>query len=356
MGTNFIDSQRISSAPGSGRGSSTCLNLCSSTTRRQSCRQHGRAFRSIGNPASSNLHVTYAGDSVNLQMGASVQSDRGVGRSVASNDEMSTVGWRAFVDQVSGEWDGVCVVFDTDGTPRELPEYYVPQAYRDWDVKLYDWQCQCSMHCPDVSVQSISTVTRKLMPTVGCEADAIAFTEDGQTNSFIFSNCGLATQNPTEDLLLNESAFDCKAEHILTLDEGSRIRFIHLLKRMGPERKWKINSIEIYVEKRDGPYTGRRELAGCGGGMDPFAKTEAMADPVGTVSRFSQDLGKKMGSCDTIIGLPQNCWTSFTCDPDELVIDIHAGVVSQDGTSMAAVHQKSIRGQLVESSLCRFPQ
>ena len=340
MSTILTVVQQSFSGPRYGQRSSTCSSVCSSstTTRRQSCRHHGVAFRSH---RPSSLHVTYAYNSLNLQAETSVQNEGS---------------WKVFVDQVSGEWDGVCVVFDSDGTPRELPEYYVPQAYRDWDVKLYDWQCQCSMHCPEVSVESISTVTRKLMPTVGCEADAIAFTEDGQTNRFIYSNCGLATQAPTEDVLVNESAFDCKAEHILTLNEGSRIRFIHLLKRMGPERKWKVNSVEMYVEKRDGPYTGRRELAGCGGGMDPFAKTEAMADPVDTVSKFSQDLGKKVSICDTIIGLPQNCWTSFTCDPDELVLDIHAGVVSRDGTSMATVHQKTVRGQLVESSLCRFFQ
>eukprot|EP00889_Picochlorum_renovo_P000492 jgi/Picre1/27522/NNA_000489.t1 len=171
---------------------------------------------------------------------------------VAADDcDAQSLSWEAFAEQVSGEWDGVSVTFDPEGCARELPEYYVPQAYRDWDVQLYDWQCQCSMTCDE---EGVSCVTRKLMPTVGCEADAIAFTEEARRDfGFDCKNCvfeerGLATRSPG-DAIADEKSFDCKAEHILTIGQGERIRMVHLLKRMGPEREWRVQGVEVYVEK-----------------------------------------------------------------------------------------------------------
>ena len=169
-----------------------------------------------------------------------------------------SIEWQRFGQTVSGEWDGVSATFDADGQPRQLPEYYVPQAYRDWDVQIHDWQCQCSMLCNEEGMQY---VTRKLMPTVGCEADAIAFTEEKGASSWdnsVVTEHGLATKSPG-DAISKEDAFDCAAEHIVPLPEdGMRIRIVHLLKRMGPEREWRVQGIEMYLEKRDGPYTGRR--------------------------------------------------------------------------------------------------
>ena len=47
--------------------------------------------------------------------------------------------WGQFAAHASGEWEGVNVAFDAAGKPQPLPEYYVPSAYRDWGVELYDW-------------------------------------------------------------------------------------------------------------------------------------------------------------------------------------------------------------------------
>ena len=43
----------------------------------------------------------------------------------------------------TGEWEGVTATFSADGSPQQLPERYVPGAFRDWGVELYDWQSQC---------------------------------------------------------------------------------------------------------------------------------------------------------------------------------------------------------------------
>lgn len=125
------------------------------------------------------------------------------------------------------------MTFNPDGTAQQLPEHYVPGAYRDWGVEIYDWQTQCSSnadeaqvgpskgdgmhaqpptrgaaaqaarlltctsacahapsyspcaclmetHAPTASTTCTAqfrSLLRRLMPTVGCEADAVAFTE-----------------------------------------------------------------------------------------------------------------------------------------------------------------------------------
>lgn len=43
-----------------------------------------------------------------------------------------------------GEWEGVTATFSPSGAPQQLPEHYVPEAFREWGVELFDWQSQCS--------------------------------------------------------------------------------------------------------------------------------------------------------------------------------------------------------------------
>ena len=292
--------------------------------------------------------------------------------------------WKSFTDRVVGEWDGVCATFDADGEARELPEYYVPQAYRDWDVQLYDWQSQCSMNSTETS--GLSCVSRRMMPTVGCEADAIAFTEEvpedlisGNSNAF-FTAQGHATQSPG-DIMADPKAFDCKAEHILTLGNDRRIRMVHLLKKMGSERQWRVQGVEVHVEKKDSEYHGRRELQGCGGGMDPFAKTAAQSiDEVAatfatgrtTASGFSLDAAAdvvtertgadwdfnafvaRAGEGLTVIGLPKQTWTGFSCGPaadGRVCLRILCGALAEDGRSMVVASQVSMDGVLTEAEL-----
>ena len=45
----------------------------------------------------------------------------------------------------------------------------MPQEFRDWEVRLVDWQTQCSMLA---TAEGVTYSLKRLMPTVGCEADA----------------------------------------------------------------------------------------------------------------------------------------------------------------------------------------
>ena len=51
------------------------------------------------------------------------------------------------------------------GQPQEIPEHYVPSAYREWDVQLYDWQTQCSSQA--LLDEGLRLSLKRLMPTVG---------------------------------------------------------------------------------------------------------------------------------------------------------------------------------------------
>lgn len=79
--------------------------------------------------------------------------------------------WSEFARNVSGEWDGFGADFTKEGTPIELPEYVVPEAFREWEVKVFDWQTQCPS-LADQQQPVLNYKTIKLLPTVGCEADA----------------------------------------------------------------------------------------------------------------------------------------------------------------------------------------
>ena len=108
--------------------------------------------------------------------------------------------WVEFARNVSGEWDGYGADFSSQGKPIELPESVVPEAYREWEVKVYDWLPQCpTLAQTDNSVLFYKWI--KLLPTVGCEADAATryFMDDrkvgGADNSAMLC-CSLVDEGP----------------------------------------------------------------------------------------------------------------------------------------------------------------
>ena len=273
--------------------------------------------------------------------------------------------WTSFSEAASGEWDGVNVTFDRDGEAQQLPEYYVPEAYRDWGVQLYDWQSQCSMLANDTG---LGYTLRRMMPTVGCEADAIAFTED-QLAVFTPSTAAITPEGgytwATVDDISPKDIFKASYEHCFPLTTGQRIRIVHNLKRMGSDSIWKVLSVEIHRERRDGPHTGRRELAGCGGGMDPISQIPALEVAIelsgewrASGMRFVPGNGGSMEASEiesttmvlvgfeTLIGLPLGAWSAVRLDGDtgELI----SGVVLEDGRVKLA--KQNIIGGKVESA------
>lgn len=71
-----------------------------------------------------------------------------------------------FASAASGEFEGVSATFNAEGQASELPEHFVPAAYREWEVKLFDWQTQCSA---EATKEGLHYTMKRLMPTVGVQ-------------------------------------------------------------------------------------------------------------------------------------------------------------------------------------------
>jgi len=214
---------------------------------------------------------------------------------------------------------------------------------------------------------------RRLMPTVGCEADAIAFTEEQQEMfpggssapyPTLCSN-GSFTHPPVG--LLDEDISQTSAEHAFPLDApGQRLRIVHSLRRMGSEQTWKLMSIELHRERYDSPFNGRRELAGCGGGMDFFATSARLdadnallgewrasgvrftsgADSMELVQNLieNEPWSRDLLPCNSLIGLPQQTWSACQVEGDD--VNLAAGVAMEDGRIQIAT--QTVRGGKLE--------
>lgn len=61
--------------------------------------------------------------------------------------------------------------FDPNGEKIPLPHLYIPDAYKEWGMELYDWQTHCTMQ---VDKGHLKQTTKTLYAGTGCECDTIA--------------------------------------------------------------------------------------------------------------------------------------------------------------------------------------
>lgn len=184
--------------------------------------------------------------------------------------------WNSFCEHAAGEWEGATATFSANGKPNELPSQYVPQEFNDWNVTLYDWQSQCSMQ-PQAT--GIKCLLKRIMPTVGCEADAQSFNEEKRQlfesgaplmegQQAILSN-GSYTAASSLDI---SSETSIRFEHCLVTAEQRRVRVVQHVTAPSASDPWELSSVEVHNEKYDAPYNGGASLSGCGGGMSNFAE------------------------------------------------------------------------------------
>ena len=184
--------------------------------------------------------------------------------------------WNSFCEHAAGEWEGATATFSSDGKPNELPSQYVPQEFNDWNVTLYDWQSQCSMQ-PQAT--GIKCLLKRIMPTVGCEADAQSFDEEkrqlfessaplAEGQQAILSSGSYTTASSLD--ISNETSI--RFEHCLVTAEQRRIRVVQYVTAPSASDAWTLATVEVHNEKYDAPYNGGASLSGCGGGMSNFAE------------------------------------------------------------------------------------
>lgn len=184
---------------------------------------------------------------------------------------------------VSGEWDGFGADFTKGGTPIELPESVVPEAYREWEVKVFDWQTQCPTLAQPHEF-SLMYKNIKLLPTVGCEADAatrysidernVTNNEQSPVLAFAYqsSGCYVAVW-PVADHGLDKLL---ELEHCLIdpQDKESRVRIIQVIRI--EDSKLELQNIKVFVEQWYGPFRNGDQLGGCSIRDSAFAATQPL--------------------------------------------------------------------------------
>ena len=247
----------------------------------------------------------------------------------------------------------------------------------------------------------LSTTCRRMMPTVGCEADAIAFTEESQ---LLFSStscsqaaitadgayiCGPDVDFTSQDPVVAKASLevcipvDTDINDIKRANRPQRIRVVFVLKRASVDSNWNIEGIELHKERWDAPFNGRRELSGCGGGMDPMAQGEKLKlDEVSSSSSLEWKVvdgvvyesgcvlkeaeeGRAWEMVEesdkekegwVVVGLPLGCWAAWCVGDETSVVEVEAGVVLEEGNRMRVGKRKVSDGVVVEASMLSLKQ
>ncbi|XP_054792697.1 uncharacterized protein LOC129298324 isoform X1 [Prosopis cineraria] len=188
--------------------------------------------------------------------------------------------WSQFAQRVSGEWDGFGADFSNEGKAMELPDLVVPEAFREWEVKLFDWQTQC----PTLAESEENILMYKnilLVPTVGCEADAATRYKvdqrqvggvNGGVTAFAYQSSGsyVAVWQKEDELLELEYCL------INPQDCESRVRIIQFV-RVLDHTNMVLQRIKVFREHWYGPFRNGEQLGGCAIRDSAFASTDPMA-------------------------------------------------------------------------------
>ncbi|XP_021811512.1 uncharacterized protein LOC110754716 isoform X2 [Prunus avium] len=232
----------------------------------------------VQSTASSSTNTTLS--DVKLQ----IQEDRNF-----NPTSTSATAWSEFARNVSGEWDGYGADFTKEGSPIELPENVVPGAYREWEVKVFDWQTQCpTLANPEEPVLVYKNI--ELLPTVGCEADAATrYTViekniggvNNEVSAFAYqsSGCYVAVW-PGEEK--GNKLLELEYCLINPQDKESRVRIIQVIRI--DNMKMMLQNTRVFCEQWYGPFRNGDQLGGCAIRDSAFASTAALkaSEVVGT--------------------------------------------------------------------------
>ncbi|GAB2291659.1 hypothetical protein Dimus_025915 [Dionaea muscipula] len=196
--------------------------------------------------------------------------------------------WTEFACKVSGEWDGHGADFTSHGKPIELPESVVPGAYREWDVKVFDWQTQCpTLAEPEPEPEKENTLLSykviRLLPTVGCEADAATVYSIDERNvggvgtgvlAFGYHSAGnYVAVWPVGDKGVYKLL---ELEHCLIdpNNRESRVRIVQVVR--ADDSGLRLELIKVFCEQWYGPFRNGEQLGGCAIRDSGFASTAAL--------------------------------------------------------------------------------
>ncbi|XP_047974188.1 uncharacterized protein LOC125216473 [Salvia hispanica] len=285
------------------------------------------------------------------------------------NDSASistTTSWVEFAEKVSGEWDGFGADFTAEGQAVELPESVVPEAYREWEVKVFDWQTQCptlaTADTPSLTYRSI-----KLLPTVGCEADAATVYSSEERHISAHHGSTFAYASTGSYVAADPSVKSIELEHCLIdpNNKESRVRVIQVL-----DSELKLVRIKVFVEQWYGPFRNGDQLGGCAIRDAAFAATERLeASRVcgvwqgsSAVARFDashnmiQQLDDERASKSIrdeggLVLLPKQLWSSVKKREDDEITCCEVGWLLDEGRAITSKCIFSGKAQLKEIAI-----
>lgn len=209
--------------------------------------------------------------------------------------------WAEFATRVSGEWDGFGADFTASGDPVELPEKVVPEAYREWGVQVVDWQTQCPTLADPGAPCALHYRLVRLLPTVGCEADAATVHTSHQRHASSAAAFAYAAAGSYVAAWPRGPALVLEVEHCVVrpdapAEEAGRVRVVQTV-ALGREAR--LRGLKVFAEQWYGPFRDGEQLGGCAVGETPFAAGEKLdvAEVIGqwettdaAAARFSGDL------------------------------------------------------------------
>lgn len=238
---------------------------------------------------------------------------------------------------MSGEWDGFGADFTAAGEPVELPANVVPEAYREWGVQVLDWQTQCpTLADPAGAPCALHYRLVRLLPTVGCEADAATVHTSHRRHASSASAFAYAAGGSYVAAWPRGPAPVLEVEHCVVRpgSEGARVRVVQTV-ALGREAR--LRGIKVFSEQWYGPFRNGEQLGGCAVREAAFAAGERLdaAEVLGTweitdaaAARFSDELDPETGKfaelspvgpstllrlrdADGVVTLPKQLWSAF---------------------------------------------
>lgn len=177
---------------------------------------------------------------------------------------------------MSGEWDGFGAEFTAAGDAVELPENVVPEAYRDWGVQVFDWQTQCPTLADPAAPCDLHYRLVRLLPTVGCEADAATVHTSHQRHASSASAFAYSAAGSYVAAWPRGPAPVLEVEHCVVHPDNREVR-VRLVQTVALAKEARLRGVKVFSEQWYGPYRNGDQLGGCALREAAFAAGEKLA-------------------------------------------------------------------------------
>nr|CAB3497199.1 unnamed protein product [Digitaria exilis] len=265
---------------------------------------------------------------------STVATDASTAGAQSAGSADNTNKWAAFAARVSGEWDGFGADFTAAGDAVELPENVVPEAFREWGVQVLDWQTQCPTLADPTAPCALHYRLVRLLPTVGCEADAATVHTSHRRHASSASAFAYAAGGSYVAAWPRGPAPVLEVEHCVVRPDTAEVR-VRVVQTVALGKEPRLRGIKVFSEQWYGPFRNGEQLGGCALRETAFAAGEKLdvSEVLGqwettdvVAARFSDELDPETGKfaelspdepskllrdADGVVALPKKLWSAF---------------------------------------------